>query len=205
MVDVTNGSGALQEKVHYDAFGNMTVTPEAGGGSLAVGDVTWTGQSWDSTISMFDMHRREYDPSMQQFLQQDAMGFSAGDPNLRRMWAMRRQTRPTPAGCFRLPSLYHRILQDSRMEPTIGPPLPPISSRAIGRVVIFRPETLTAFILRLCLTPTMLRLSKAFTWSSRTMEPAMDSLRVRSRLLLELFIRHMGRTPFCGPPHGKAV
>ncbi len=99
-MDVTNGSGALQEKVHYDAFGNMTVTPEAGGGSLAVGDVTWTGQSWDSTISMFDMHRREYDPSMQQFLQQDAMGFSAGDPNLRRYVGNAPTDATDPSGLF---------------------------------------------------------------------------------------------------------
>ena len=55
VVDVTNGSGALQEKVDYGSSRwNMTVTPEAGGGSLAVGDVTWTGQSWDLTISMFE-------------------------------------------------------------------------------------------------------------------------------------------------------
>ena len=84
VVDVTNGSGVLQDKVHYDAYGNMTVTAEAGGGSLAVGSVTYTGQRNDSAIGMYDMRGREYDPSIQQYLQQDPLEFTAGDSNLRR-------------------------------------------------------------------------------------------------------------------------
>ena len=54
-MDVASTSGALQQHVHYDAFGNMTATAEAGGGSLPVGNVTWTGQRFDVAISMYNM------------------------------------------------------------------------------------------------------------------------------------------------------
>ena len=85
VVDVASTSGALQQHLHYDAFGNMTATAEGIGGSLPVGSVTWTGQRFDVAISMYNMRGREYDPSMQQYLQQDPTAFGGGDANLRRI------------------------------------------------------------------------------------------------------------------------
>ena len=91
-------NGVLQEPIHYSAFGTMTVMAQAGGGSLPMGNVGFDGQHLDSVISMDDMRRREYDPSMQQYLQQDATGFGGGDGNDRRFVGNDPANRTDPSG-----------------------------------------------------------------------------------------------------------
>ena len=93
-------NGVLQEPIHYSAFGTMTVMAEAGGGSLPMGNVGFDGQRLDSVISMDDMRRREYDPSMQQYLQQDATGFGGGDGNDRRFVGNDPANRTDPVAWF---------------------------------------------------------------------------------------------------------
>jgi len=67
---------------YYDTVGN---NPWTSTGSSANGNtILYSGHQLDTAISLYYCRARFYDPSLQRFVSQDPMGFTAGDDNLYR-------------------------------------------------------------------------------------------------------------------------
>jgi RHS repeat-associated protein len=79
IVGVTNASGALQDVITYDAYGNFT---ESNSGML--GSYTYAGMEFDSTTQLYYSRARYYDATTGRWISQDPLGFNAGDSNLYR-------------------------------------------------------------------------------------------------------------------------
>ena len=79
----------MLEKYTYDAFGTPKIT-DASGNVLA--ESAWdnrfmfTGREYLSTIGIYDYRNRMYSPLIGRFLQNDPLGFNAGDNNIYRYW-----------------------------------------------------------------------------------------------------------------------
>ena len=94
-----NGSGAIIEKNTYDAFGRATIMQF--NGSQPTGNrFMFSGREYFSTLGLYDMRNRIYDPVMGRFYQIDPIGF-AGDPtNLYRFCGNNPLLGGDPTGLF---------------------------------------------------------------------------------------------------------
>ena len=78
---VINNSGAVQDALAYDAFGNITYqTPSPSVTPLYF----WTGRETDVETGLQYNRARYYDPETGRWFSQDPLGFDAGDSNLYR-------------------------------------------------------------------------------------------------------------------------
>jgi RHS repeat-associated protein len=78
--DITDASGAVQDHLAYDAFGNITTeTNPAYGGSIK-----YEGMRLDSETGFYVTPFRYYDPHTGRWITHDPVGFLAGDSNLYR-------------------------------------------------------------------------------------------------------------------------
>jgi RHS repeat-associated protein len=78
--DVVDNSGAVQNHIVYDAFGNITSQTN----SSVIFRNSYTGQEFDSESGLFSYGGRYYDPFNGKFIQEDKIGFEGGDTNLSR-------------------------------------------------------------------------------------------------------------------------
>ena len=67
------------DTVTYDAFGRMTA-----GNTSYLGRIGYDGYVFDGPSVLYIAGARAYDPVGQRWLEQDPIGFKAGDPNLYR-------------------------------------------------------------------------------------------------------------------------
>ncbi len=75
-------NGVEVGRFDYDSFGNLrSVTGTQTG---AVGRFAFTGREWDPNTGLYYYRARYYDPDLGRFIQEDPMGFGAGDANLYR-------------------------------------------------------------------------------------------------------------------------
>jgi choice-of-anchor A domain-containing protein/RHS repeat-associated protein len=78
--DITNADGVVIDHIEYDQFG--LVLSET---NPAFGDrFKYTGREYDAATGLYHYRARAYDPESGTFLQQDPLGFEAGDTNLYR-------------------------------------------------------------------------------------------------------------------------
>ncbi len=77
---VLNNSDALKDTTTYDAWGNVLNST----GPSYLGMYTWDGYQYDTVSGLYFDHARVYDPTSQRWMEQDPMGFDAGDSNLYR-------------------------------------------------------------------------------------------------------------------------
>jgi RHS repeat-associated protein len=84
---VVNTSGQEVERYRYDPYGAVTFL-DAGGNTLSGSTVGWRylfqGGRLDPTSGLDDFRARGYSPVLGRWLQNDPLGFGAGDPNLYR-------------------------------------------------------------------------------------------------------------------------
>jgi len=78
--DLVDESGDLLNHIDYDSFGQITAQSNATAGDR----FTYTGREFDSEIDLYYYRARFYDPALGRFINQDPLGFDAGDPNLYR-------------------------------------------------------------------------------------------------------------------------
>jgi RHS repeat-associated protein len=80
----------------YDSFGNLLEAsgshPDAGG------RFAFTGREWDEVAGLYYQRARHYDPDLGRFIQEDPLGFVAGDPNLYRYVGNQPLTLTDPTG-----------------------------------------------------------------------------------------------------------
>ena len=77
IIDLTDSYGAVVQSYVYDSFGNI----EQQVGSL-VNPYTYTGREFDSESGLYYYRARYYDSGMGRFINEDPIGFAAGDFNL---------------------------------------------------------------------------------------------------------------------------
>lgn len=80
----------------YDSYGNLL---EVSGSEAGVaGRFAFAGREWDETTELYYQRARHYDPDLGRFLQEDPLGFDAGDANLYRYVANQPLTLTDPTG-----------------------------------------------------------------------------------------------------------
>jgi len=87
VVALVDTSGAVVERFAYDAFGVFSVLTPAWGAreSSSYGwNYLHQGERWDADGAIFHKRRREYSPSLGRCLQNDLLGYQAGDVNFYR-------------------------------------------------------------------------------------------------------------------------
>ncbi|SFJ26251.1 RHS repeat-associated core domain-containing protein [Jannaschia pohangensis] len=78
-IAVSVATGAVASEVEYDSFGQRTYVTGAEADAPRYG---YTGREHDAESGLIYYRARHYDPALGQFLQQDPIGFAAGDLNL---------------------------------------------------------------------------------------------------------------------------
>lgn len=86
--------GALE----YDSFGNLV--SQSGPNADVVGRFGFAGREWDEAAGLYYFRARCYDPDVGRFIQEDPLGFEAGDPNLDRYVFNRPTMFTDPTGCL---------------------------------------------------------------------------------------------------------
>ena len=76
---VTDSIGSVVNAYDYDAFGNFEVRSEA-----VTNPYTFTGREYDAESGLYYYRARYYDSNTGRFLNEDSLGFAAGDANLYR-------------------------------------------------------------------------------------------------------------------------
>ncbi|HEY1381426.1 MAG TPA: RHS repeat-associated core domain-containing protein, partial [Gemmataceae bacterium] len=98
---VVDATGAVQERYAYDPYGEVTfLTPAYVTESASA--VGWKylhqGLRLDAAVDLYDNRARAYSPTLMRFLQNDPIGFRAGDPNTYRYEADRPVDLLDPSG-----------------------------------------------------------------------------------------------------------
>ena len=79
IIDLTDSYGAVVQSYVYDSFGN--IEQQVG---LLVNPYTYTGREFDSESGLYYYRVRYYDSGMGRFINEDPIGFAAGDNNFYR-------------------------------------------------------------------------------------------------------------------------
>jgi RHS repeat-associated protein len=78
--DVIDGSAVVKDSITYDGFGNITAETD----SNYRGRYAWTGRELDVEIELQYNRARYYNAATGRWINQDSLGFDAGDSNLYR-------------------------------------------------------------------------------------------------------------------------
>jgi RHS repeat-associated protein len=78
--DVVDGTGTSQNHVVFGSFGNVTSETNPSFKTR----FSFTGREFDAESGNYDYRSRSYNPGSGRFMEEDPIGFSAGDPNLYR-------------------------------------------------------------------------------------------------------------------------
>jgi RHS repeat-associated protein len=92
--DVVDGTGARQNHFVYDSFGNVTNETNPSFDTR----FTFTGREFDAETENYYYRNRQLRPSIGRFIEEDPLGFSAGDPNLYRYVKNSPATSVDPSG-----------------------------------------------------------------------------------------------------------
>jgi len=111
--DVVDNSGVNQNHIVYDAFGNITSQSN----SSVVFRNTYTGQEFDPESGLFNYGSRPYDPYNGKFIQEDKIGFAAGDANLFRYVGNNSINFTDPSGNSPSNQIFRELLEQRRLNP----------------------------------------------------------------------------------------
>ena len=78
-IAISVATGAAASEVEYDSFGQRSYVTGTEADAPRYG---YTGREHDAESGLIYYRARHYDPALGQFLQQDPIGFAAGDLNL---------------------------------------------------------------------------------------------------------------------------
>jgi RHS repeat-associated protein len=113
-------TSGVQERYAYDPYGQVTFYTPSLSSSSSTSSIGWEylhqGLRWDSVVDLYDNRARAYSPTLMRFLQNDPIGFGAGDQNTYRYES------DGPAG--RLDPFGLQVRADPG-APSQGPPVPP--------------------------------------------------------------------------------
>jgi RHS repeat-associated protein len=100
---ITDATGAVQDTLAYYAYGNLVSESSPGNGDAD----KYAGYRWDGNVSFYGTDWRWYDPLSARWMQEDPIGFGAGDSNLDRYVGNSPTNAVDPSGLagFNLPSL----------------------------------------------------------------------------------------------------
>ncbi len=94
--DIIDTTAAVVKSYRYDSFGKITAT---GGSNPNYADAyTWTGRPRNDTSGLQDNRGRWYSFDIGRFINQDPIGFAAGDANLYRYVGNSPTNRTDPTG-----------------------------------------------------------------------------------------------------------
>jgi RHS repeat-associated protein len=89
-------SGVPVASFRYDSYGNLLAV--SGSQPDVAGRFAFTGREWDESTGLYYLRARYYDPDLGRFVQEDPLGFDAGDANLYRYVANQPLTHTDPTG-----------------------------------------------------------------------------------------------------------
>jgi RHS repeat-associated protein len=101
VVGVTDNTGALNDRITYDGWGNLATETDAT--HTLLGRYRWTGREVDTEINLQYNRARFYDPNTSRWMSQDPLRFNAGDSNLYRYVFNKPTTFSDPSGLFAAP------------------------------------------------------------------------------------------------------
>src|SRR4029077_4294282 len=78
--DLTDASGAVQDHINYDGFGNVLSESASSFGDR----YKWTGREFDSETGLQYNRARDFDPKVGRWTTEDPLRFATGDDNLYR-------------------------------------------------------------------------------------------------------------------------
>ena len=76
---LTDSGGQIVSAYDYDAYGNIITQLET-----VEQPFLYTGREWDAAVELYHYRARAYDPATGRFIQEDPIGFTAGDLNIYR-------------------------------------------------------------------------------------------------------------------------
>jgi RHS repeat-associated protein len=94
--NVVNNSGVLQDTITYDGYGCIKTETNAASG----GRYKFTGREQDTETGLQFSRNRYYDPKIGRWIEQDPLGFDAGDTNLYRYVHNEPSNAGDPSGLF---------------------------------------------------------------------------------------------------------
>jgi RHS repeat-associated protein len=169
--DVLDNSGAVQDTIAYDGFGNIA----SESAPAARGRYAWTGREYDAEIGLQYNRARYYDAHTGRWTSQDPLGFDAGDSNLYRYVRNRSNKATDPSG------LQDFVDWGFRLSPVKTYSFSSTYWR--GNDDIAFPNYQTAEIkLRLGVTVTCSTASFVFTYSAKAMTDDHDWHKVKENL-----------------------
>ena len=103
LVNGTPGSstyGQVVQRFTYTPFGVQTVLTGTWASSTSAADIAYgfQGGRYDSATGLYNFQHRDYSPTLQRWIEQDPLGFGAGDSNLYRMEGDNPGDRTDPGG-----------------------------------------------------------------------------------------------------------
>ncbi|EMI23619.1 Rhs family protein [Rhodopirellula europaea SH398] len=85
VIALTNGSGAIQERYAYDAYGGLTILSASLAPLTTSAEnnrYTYTGREFDQALGMYHYRARMYDSATGRFCSRDPIGFEGGGANI---------------------------------------------------------------------------------------------------------------------------
>jgi RHS repeat-associated protein len=122
--DITGATGAVQDTITYDGYGNVLTETNASFGDR----YKFTAREFDSATGLQYNRARFYDPTIGRWTSQDPLGFGAGDANLYRYVGNRptRQTDPTGLNSLAL-ATQNVIIGYTALQLLLGPRYPKVA------------------------------------------------------------------------------
>ena len=128
----STGATSIAQHTRYTAFGAIASIVDGTGNPLAATAAplpSFTGQLYDVDSGLMYYRARWYDPQLGKFLNDDPMGFAAGDANVSRVVGNKVATAVDPTGLWPPGSL----------PPSFGPGIVPIFFDPLGVAMTERP------------------------------------------------------------------